>query len=113
MAQGCEALPLTEDCLPAGMELLSLPGHSWNMVGFRTAEDIVYLADCLFGRETLEKYQISFLVDVQGYLDTLERIQQLNARLFVPSHAEPAEDIRELAQFNSQKVRETADGSLI
>ena len=112
MAQGCEARPLTGNCLPAGMEMISLPGHSWDMVGFRTADDIVYLADCLFGRETLEKYQISFLVDVQGYLDTLEMIQKLSARLFVPAHAEPAEDIRDLAQFNIQKVQETAGAIL-
>ena len=109
MAQPSDVLPLTEECLPEGMTCLPLPGHSFDMVGFRTADDVVYLADCLSGKETLEKYQISFLVDVQAYLDTLEAIQHLDARLFIPSHAEPTEDIGPLARYNAEKVQEIAD----
>ena len=29
-----------------GFELLPLPGHFFDMVGFRTPDDVVYLADC-------------------------------------------------------------------
>ncbi len=108
MAQDCDALPLTADCLPAGMELIPLPGHSWDMVGFRSPDNVVYLADSLSGRETLDKYRITFLVDVQAYLETLGSIRHMEARLFVPSHAEPAKDIVPLAEYNIRKVRETA-----
>ena len=109
MAEPCDALPLTADCLPDGMEILPLPGHSWDMVGFRTADNVVYLADCLSSAETLEKYQISFLVDVGAYLSTLETVMGMEAALFVPSHAEPAEDIVPLAALNIRKVHEIAD----
>ena len=109
MAQGCEVLPLTDEVLPDGMQLIPLPGHSWDMVGFRTADDVVYLADCLSGRETLEKYQVGFVEDVGAYLETLEAVQNLKARLFVPSHAEPVEDITELARLNIRKTHEIAD----
>ena len=109
MAQESEVCPLTEDCLPDGMKLLSLPGHSWDMVGFRTADDVVYLADCLSSEETLEKYQISFLVDVGAYLSTLEEVMKMKARLFISSHAQPAEDIAPLARRNIEKVHEIAD----
>ena len=109
MAQGSEVLPLTEDCLPDGMQLISLPGHSWDMVGFRTDEDIVYLADCLSSRETLDKYAVGFIVDIGAYLETLEMVKNMKAKLFIPAHAEPAEDISELAEYNIQKVHEIAD----
>ncbi len=109
MAQGCDVLPLTKSALPEGLQMIHLPGHSWDMVGFRTADDIVYLGDCLSSRETLEKYQIGFLVDVGAYLDTLEVIQSLKAKLFVPAHAEPTEDIKDLAKLNIQKTHEIAD----
>lgn len=109
MAQGCGVLPLTEDCLPEGVELIPLPGHSFDMVGFRAPDGIVFLADCLSSEETLSKYQIAFLVDVQKYLDTLEAVQQIEARLFVPAHAAPAEDIGPLARRNIEKVREIGD----
>ena len=109
MAKGSDAKPLTEDVLPAGMSLIPLPGHSFDMVGFRTSEDIVFLADCLSSKKTLEKYQISFLVDVAAYLKTLENVKAMEARIFIPSHAEPVEDIAPLADANADKVREIGD----
>ena len=109
MAQECEATPMTQDCMPHGIEMIPLPGHSWSMMGFRTDDNVVYLADCLSSREALEKYQISFLVDVQAYLETLQAVQKMEAKLFIPSHAEPTANIAPLAQFNIDKVYEIAD----
>ena len=109
MAAESDALPLTPEVLPDGWELLPLPGHSFDMVGFRTPDDVVFLADCLSGEETLDKYGVSFLVDPEAYLRTLETVKTLTARLFVPSHAEPAEDIAPLAQKNIDAVRSIAE----
>ena len=109
MAQESEVYPLTAKVLPEGWEMISLPGHSFNMVGFRTKDDVVYLADCLSSKNTLEKYQISFLVDPGLYIDTLEKVRDMKARLFIPAHADPAEDIGPLAQINIDKVNEIAD----
>lgn len=109
MAQGCDVLPLTQECLPDGMEMIPLPGHSWDMTGFRTQDGAVYLADCLSSAETLEKYRIAFLTDVQKYLDTLEAVQKLEGKLFIPAHAEPAEDIGPLAKLNIRAVHGIAD----
>lgn len=109
LAQESGAEYLTKETLPEGFELLPLPGHFFDMAGFRTPDDNVYLADCLSSRETLEKYQIGFIYDVAAYLNTLEKVKTLKARLFVPAHAEAAEDITELAQYNIDKVNEIAD----
>lgn len=108
MAQESPAQPLEPALLPAGLQVLPLPGHSWDMVGFRTADDVVFLADCLSSRETLDKYQIGYLYDVAAYLDTLERVKGLQAKLFVPSHAQPTQDIAPLAQYNIDKVHQIA-----
>ena len=108
MAQESEVLPLTVEMLPAGWEMIPLPGHSFDMVGFRTPDGTVWLADCLSGRETLEKYQISFLVDPDAYIQTLERVKDMSAARFVPSHAAVSEEIAPLAQYNIDKVREIA-----
>ena len=89
--------------------MIFLPGHSWDMVGFRTADDVVYLADSLSGLSTINKYHINFLVDVQQYLDTLEMVKGLKAKAFVPAHAEPTEDIAPLADANIAKVHEVAE----
>ena len=109
MAQESDAEPLTADALPKGLKTIELPGHFFDMVGYRTPDDVVFLADCLSSRETLEKYQVSFVYDVAVYLETLETVKGLSARMFVPAHAPAAEDVSELAQLNIDKVHEIAE----
>lgn len=109
LAQESDAEPLTAESLPEGFELIKLPGHFFDMAGFRTPDDVVFLADCLSSRETLDKYQIGFIYDVAAYLETLEKVKKLKARMFIPAHAEATEDISGLAQYNIDKVHEIAE----
>lgn len=109
MAQPSDARELTADTLPEGFELLPLPGHFFDMAGFRAPEDVVYLADCLSSRETLDKYQIPFIYDVAAYLETLETVKTMRARCFIPAHAAATEDITELAQYNIDKVQQVSE----
>ena len=109
LAQASDALELTAETVPAGWRILPLPGHFFDMVGFRTPDDVVYLADCLSSRETLEKYQIGFIYDVASYLKTLEQVKTMRACMFVPAHAEACDSIADLAQLNIDKVLEIAD----
>ncbi len=109
MAQESHAEYLTDNVIPKNMSILHLPGHFFDMVGFRNADDVVYLADCLSSEETLQKYQIGFIYDVAAYLDTLEMVKTLNATIFVPAHAEATDNIAPLAQININKVHDIAD----
>lgn len=109
MAQESDARELTQDVLPEGFALIPLPGHFFDMVGFRTPDDTVYLADCLSSRETLEKYRIGFIYDVAAYLKTLETVKSMQARNFVPSHASACSEIASLAQHNMDQVLEIAE----
>ena len=109
MAQESDAAYLTADVLPEGFRLLPLPGHCMDMVGFRTPDDVVYLADCVSSQETLEKYRIGYIYDVGAYLATLETVKIMTAKAFVPAHAEVTEDIAPLAQYNIDTVQEVGD----
>ena len=109
MAQESDARELTQDVLPEGFALIPLPGHFFDMVGFRTPDDTVYLADCLSSRETLEKYRIGFIYDVAAYLKTLETVKSMQAKQFVPSHAPACSEIASLAQHNMDQVLEIAE----
>jgi len=109
LAQESNAEYLTEEKLPDGMTSVPLHGHFFDMVGFRTSDNVVYLADCLSSAETLEKYQIGFIYDVAEYLNTLEKIKEMQAEMFVPAHAEATENIAPLAQLNIDKVNEIAE----
>jgi len=104
MAQESRAEPLTQQALPDGIRLIPLPGHSFNMVGFRTEEDVVFLADCLSSKETLDKYGVGYLWDVEACLNTLDQVKQMEAKCFVPSHAPATDQIAPLAQYNTDAI---------
>lgn len=109
MAQESEVEYLSAEHLPTGFTQIPLPGHFFDMVGFRTPDDVVFLADCLSGRETLDKYRIGFIYDVAAYLETLKMVKSMTARLFIPSHAEVTENIAPLAQYNIDRVLEIGE----
>ena len=109
LAQESDAAELTREVLPEGFEIIGLAGYFFDMVGFRTPDDVVFLADCLSSRETLEKYKIGFIYDVAAYIKTLEAVKSMQAKMFVPSHAEATDDISALAQYNINKVHEIAE----
>ncbi len=109
MAKESDAEPLSENVLPVGFEIISLAGHSFGMAGIKTPDNVVFLADCLSSKETLDKYKIVFLYDVEEYLKTLETVKGMTAKLFIPSHAAATENISELAEYNIEKANETAE----
>jgi len=106
LAEECPALSLTEEVLPDGLSIIDLGGHTVDMVGFLSEDGVCYLADALSGRETLEKYGVGYIYDVDRYLNVLRSICGLNAKIFLPSHVPPLEDIRPLAEYNISRTLE-------
>lgn len=101
-----EAEIITKENLPEDFEIISLPGHSFDMIGVRTPDDVVFLADAVVSEYTWENYKLPFFYDVNKSLETFEKLKSLRARLFVPSHCKPLEDIAGLAQLNEDRMRE-------
>ena len=60
--------------------------------------------DALVGVDTLKKEKITYIYDIGDYLDSLDKVEQLNAKLFIPYHSEPVRDIRELVRINRENV---------
>lgn len=109
LAKPSEVTDFSDKNFPKEIEIIPLKGHFFDMVGFRTPDDTAFLADCLSSKETLDKYQISFIYDVAEYLKTLETVKSMKAKMFVPAHAPATDDITELADVNIAKVHEIAD----
>ena len=106
MAQPSQTQNIADATLPEGFEILSLPGHFWDMIGFKTPDDVYFLADCVSSETILNKYHISFIYDVKKYLETLDFISTLKGKIFIPSHTETTENIATLADVNRKKVYE-------
>lgn len=109
LAQESNAQDISSPDFPEEIEVIPLPGHFFHMVGYRMPDGVTFMADCVSSEETLEKYQIGYIYDVEKYLETLDMIETLEAPAFVPSHTEPTDSMAELADINRRKVLEIMD----
>lgn len=109
MANESDALDINDKDFPKELEVIHLPGHFFHMIGLRTPDNVVFLADCISSKAVLEKYQITFIYDVAAFLDTLDLIENMEADIYIPAHTEVMTDIKELVLLNRKKVFEVAD----
>ena len=72
-------------------------------------DNVMFLADCISSRETLDKYAVSFIYDVGAYLETLDKVEQMEAAMFVPAHADASTDVKQLVRYNRDKVHGVAE----
>jgi hypothetical protein len=79
------------------------------MIGITTDDDIYFLADSLFSEETITKYHLFFIYDVNEYLNTLDYLSNLEGKLFIPSHCEATSDISSLIKINRDKIEEISN----
>ncbi len=92
--------------LPQGLEYISLKGHFFDMIGIKTSDNIYFLADSLFSRETIEKYHLFFIYDIKEYLNTLNVLKDLQGNMYIPSHVEASNNIQDLINLNENKIEE-------
>jgi glyoxylase-like metal-dependent hydrolase (beta-lactamase superfamily II) len=93
------------------LELVDLAGHSLAQVGVRAGE-VLFAADGFFGRESIEKHGVPYLVDAGQWIVTLRRLREMEAAWMVPGHGEPLDDARETIDLNLA-VLERAMGWLL
>lgn len=108
LAQESDAVDITDKDFPPELKTFPLPGHFFDMIGVLTPDGTAFVADCVSSAATLEKYRFGFLYDVEKYLQTLDAVQTLGAKIYVPAHAEPVGDMAELARINRGNVLENA-----
>lgn len=69
-----------------GIEIIDLKGHSPNMIGILTSDNVLFCGDAFTSKSIIEKYQIQYIFDIQEYKNTLEKISNMKYSYIVPSH---------------------------
>ncbi|MEH2928874.1 MBL fold metallo-hydrolase [Candidatus Ventrimonas sp. KK005] len=109
MAQESDVTDFSDAGFPKEIEVIPLLGHFFDMVGFCMPDNVVFLADCISSKEALDKYAVSFIYDVGAYLKTLDKVERMEAAMFVPAHGDASADVKELVCYNRDKVHDVAE----
>jgi glyoxylase-like metal-dependent hydrolase (beta-lactamase superfamily II) len=81
------------------LEIVDLAGHSLAQLGVR-ADGVLLAADGFFGRESLEKHGVPYLVDAGRWMEALHSLAAMDAAWMVPGHGDPLDDARETLMLN-------------
>ena len=108
MAKSSKAISINNN-LPNGLEYFNLKGHFLDMIGIKTSDEVYFLGDSLFSQETINKYHLFFIYDIQEYLNTLDYLESLNGKIYIPSHGEVTDNIKDLINANRNKIKEISD----
>ena len=100
---------LIDNNLPDGLEVISLKGHFFEMIGIKTDDGVYFLGDSIFSEETINKYHLFFIYDVKEFLNSLDLLSSLEGTLFIPSHTDALKDISKLIEINKAKVMEISN----
>ena len=100
---------LIDDNIRNTFDVIELPGHSYNMIGLKTKDNIYFLGDSLFSEETINKYHIFYICNVKEFLNTLDKLNNLDGDLYILSHCKPVSDLDSLIKVNRDKVLEISN----
>ena len=109
MAQPSVVKDISDSDYPEQLKIVDLPGHAFDMIGVLTPDGVLFAGDTVISQATIDKYKVFYLFDVKTHIQTLEALKQFDAKVFVPSHTEPVEDITELVDFNLKSLLEIKD----
>lgn len=69
-------------------EILSLKGHSVDQIGIVTPERVCFMGDSIFSEETIRRYGIPYLYDIEDTKATLNTLKVTDCDFFVPGHSD-------------------------
>ncbi len=86
------------------LQAFPLEGHFLQMIGVKTPDEVFFIADSLFSPDIIKKYGLTVKTDIEKTLQTYSFLEKSSAHFFIPSHAQPTEDIGNLIQINRNQI---------
>ncbi len=90
------------------LDVIESSGHAHTHYAVKV-DDVLFAADAVFGEKALEKYPLPFGQDIVRQIASAEKMATLGARVILPGHGEPTEEVDELVQKNVETFQRAAD----
>ena len=94
---------------PSELTVYDISGHSLGMIAIVAPDGTAFVGDIVSSEEVMNKYGITYLLDIKKHLQSLDFVENLDAKKFVMSHVDTVDDIRELIKLNRDKINEISD----
>ena len=100
---------------PFELDVIPLPGHALNQVGVAVGEPgrrVLFCADAIFPKETIEKHKVLFCVDLDETLETIEDLPSRPYDCFAPGHGlayDAGEAVQAICRANRDRLQDVRE----
>ncbi len=109
LAQDSNAKDINSSDFPKELETFDISGHSLGMIAIKTPDNIAFVGDIVSSETIIQKYAITYLLDIKKHLQSLDFVENMSADKFIMSHVETVSDIRPLIELNRDKIFKICD----
>lgn len=72
------------------IEIIKLKGHSEGSIGILTQDKVLFVGDLFVGSHILNKFELLLLYDVKEYLNSIDKIENMDFEFMVLGHGKEA-----------------------
>lgn len=90
------------------LEIFDTSGHAHTHYAVKTG-DVLIAADAVFGVSVLDKYPLPFGQDIGAQRESAAQVAELSARIVLPGHGDPTEEVAVLVEENLEAFARAAN----
>ncbi|WP_028593411.1 MBL fold metallo-hydrolase [Paenibacillus assamensis] len=90
----------------AAFTIVTLPGHSPDMIGVITPDNVLYGSDALFGKQTLMRQKLLYYNDIKSARATFNKLSASAVSSYVFNHGGYCTDISELVHDHFERLEQ-------
>ena len=109
LAESSKTKDISSPDFPSELKTYDISGHSLGMIAIVTDDNVAFVGDIVCRQEIIDKYGITYLLDIKKHLESLSFVENMHADKFVMSHVDTVSDIKPLIQLNREKIYEIID----
>lgn len=109
LAQESNAKDISSPDFPRELKTYDISGHSLGMIAIVAPDGTAFVGDIVSSEAIIQKYGVTYLLDIKKHLQSLDFVEKLQAKRFVMSHVDTVDDIRPLVKLNRDKIYEICD----
>ena len=67
----------------------------------------IFLGDSIFGAQMIQKYSISYMMQISEFINTLDKISKIESDFYIPSHSTiitSQEELQRLVKMNKNEI---------
>ncbi len=109
LAQSAKAKDINSPDFPKELKTYDIAGHSLGMIAIVAPDGTAFVGDIVSSEVVIKKYAITYLLDIKKHLQSLDFVENMDAKKFVMSHVDTVDDIKPLIKLNREKIFEISD----